>query len=302
MLSPWIFAPLITGGLVYATLTLLPKPERPADQTPAAPYVPGASAPVPTESAQAAEIGALTRAAAPLAGWLAARGLPRAAARRDLALLERDTATYLAQQAASAIAFGLIGALLFLALAAEGLAVPVVWLVAFVGIPALYGATAPSRAVHQEARQFRDQLRHATGTLLTLTSICLAAGGGIGEALAAAADAGEGRAPQCLRDVLTYAHAADAPPWEALGELGRRAGVSELVELAAAVGLNGTEGARLQAALSAKAASLRDRLLAAREQAEQSACEKTALPTGLLMLGYMLLIGFPAATTVLTSL
>ena len=303
MLNPWAFTPLTAGGLAYATLTLLPKPERPATApVPPAPYVPGADRKAPAEHPQPVDSGPLTKAAAPIAEWLVGKGLPRQARRRDLALLDRSTATYLAQQIASATGFCLIGLLLFLTLCAEGFKLPAAWLLAFTGIPGLYGATAPGRSVRTEAEGFREQLCYATGNLLTLTSICLAAGGGISEALAAAADAGEGPAPQHLRDVVTYAHAAGDLPWDALGELGHRAEVPELVELAAAVTLNGTEGTRLRAALSTKATSLRERLLTAREQAEQAACEKAALPTGLLMLGYLILIGFPAATTVLTSL
>ena len=63
--------------------------------------------------------------------------------------------------------------------------------------------------------------------------------------------------------------------------------------------LAGTEGARVRRSLEAKARSLRARELALAEAKAEAATERMAIPTALLMLGFMLLVGFPAVASVL---
>lgn len=156
--------------------------------------------------------GPLTRAAAPLVPWCTRLGLPREPRRRDLALLERDTATHVASQIATALALAVMGTGLFAFLHADGLPVPPVFLIAFVGVPALYGFTAPSTRLKAEAAAHRDALRQAIGSFLTLASLALAAGGNLNEALATASQAGQGPAAAQLRGALAYAESSGTPP------------------------------------------------------------------------------------------
>jgi tight adherence protein C len=286
-------------SLVYVGATAFPKPAAPATVREPEHYAPSHRLAAP---AQEQHHGPLVRAVAPMTPWLGRLGLPREARRRDLALVERNAATHLAHQIASALALALLGAGFFALLTGGGLRVPVAYMSACVGIPLLYGFLAPSNNLKNEARAHRDALRQATGSFLTLASMCLAAGGSLGEALATAAQAGQGAAAQQLRGALAYADTAGTPPWDALAELGRRAQVPELTELAAAVSLAGVEGARLRTTLITKSRALRQRQLTAREAAETAAAEKTALPTALMMSGYLVLIAAPAAASALHTL
>lgn len=289
---------VITGlGLLLLATTILPK--RAADTPAPAPYTPSYR---PTRADNGLRPGPLSAAALPLVPLLEHLGLPREIHRRDLALLERDTATHLAQQIGAALALMVFGAGFFLLLHAGGLPIPAGYLAASAGIPALYGFTAPNASLRSEAARHRDALRQATGSFLTLAALALAAGGNLNEALAAAGHAGDGAAADQLRGALAYAESSGTPAWDALAELGHRAQVHELTELAAAVSLSGHEGARLRTTLTTKSKALRERQLAAREAAEIAASEKTALPTALLMLGYLLLIAAPAAASALRTL
>ena len=107
--------------------------------------------------------------------------------------------------------------------------------------------------LHDQAEARRAQLRHTLSVLLTLLTISLARGAGVEQALNESTGVCTGWAADRLRQVLATARVLRQPPWQALGELGDDTGVAELTELAAAMALAGTEGAKVKASLAAKA-------------------------------------------------
>jgi tight adherence protein C len=229
------------------------------------------------------------RAGRPAAGLLARLGLPRAAVRRDLAVLGRSTDRHLAEQATAAAA-GLIlpagAALLPLAGIHAGLAVP-----AWAGLLlAAAGFIAPDLGVRAEAAARRADARHAVSAFLDLAVIGLAGGAGTSQALADAAADGDGPAFAQIRGALAASRAAGTPPWEALARLGDDAGVPDLAELAASVRLAGTEGARIRASLTARAQAIRARQVADAEAAAASATERMTLPVAVLFAGFLLFL------------
>ena len=90
-----------------------------------------------------------------------------------------------------------------------------------------------------------------------------------------------------------------ATPWDALAGLGEELGVAELVELATTVQLAGTEGARIRQALTARGASLRRHKQAEAESAANAMTERLFFPGALLLLGFLLFIGYPAIQRIL---
>ncbi|MGH8998546.1 MAG: hypothetical protein ACRDY7_04065 [Acidimicrobiia bacterium] len=84
--------------------------------------------------------------------------------------------------------------------------------------------------------------------------------------------------------------------------LGAELDVSELGELSASAALASGEGARVKASVAAKAKALRIRVLADVETAAQSASEPMSLPIVLLLLGFVIFLGYPAVTQVLQRL
>ncbi|MGH3369193.1 MAG: type II secretion system F family protein, partial [Nocardioidaceae bacterium] len=70
----------------------------------------------------------------------------------------------------------------------------------------------------------------------------------------------------------------------------------------ASAALAGAEGARVKASVAAKAKALRIRVLADVETAAQSASERMSLPIVLLLLGFVIFLGYPAVNQVLQGL
>lgn len=259
--------------------------------------VPTITVPVEVEAA-----GWAARLGRPLVPLLATVGLPRAGLSADLELCGRTRQRHAAEQA-TAIAAGLLGphllfGLLWLAGTRPGWVLPV-WL-------SLAGAVVAAVVVDARVRRLaaarRVALRQALSVQLDLTMMGLAGGAGVEQALTDAAVVGNGWAHDQLRRALSTARNTRIPIWTALGELGARTGVNELVELSAAVALAGHEGAKIRATLGARAAAMRQRQTFDQETKAASATERMTLPSVLLLAAFMATIGYPAIATILTGL
>lgn len=229
-------------------------------------------------------------------------GLQFSRLRRDLEVTERSLARHLAEK----VALGLLGLVLVPATSAlmtiGGVHISLIipfWITLVVtGVLFM----APDFGVRSEAAERRKDFRHVLGSFLDLVVIGLAGGAGVESALQDAADAGDGWGFARLSQTLATARLRQETPWAALGRLGTDLGVSELVELSASVGLAGTEGAKVRQSLAAKATSLRAHQLADTEAEAQSSTETMSLPVVLLFAGFLVFIGYPAISRVLTGL
>ena len=151
------------------------------------------------------------------------------------------------------------------------------------------------------ASERREAFRHALGAFLDVVAVSLASGKGIESALQTAAEIGHGWAFAEMRRALLGARLAGETPWVALGRLGDEIGVMELNELAASTSLAGDEGAKVKQSLVAKAKSVRVRGMAELETAAAAQTEQMVLPMTILMMGFLVFIGYPAVVLVLTS-
>jgi tight adherence protein C len=249
--------------------------------------------------------GAAARLGVPLARLLlraGAGGLVWRRVRADLAVLARSPERHMAEKAALAILGLVLAPACATTLALAGLAIPLSFPVWAALACAAVGFFLPDIGIHAEAQGRRGDFRHALSGFLDLVVIALAGGGGVETALADAAGIGDGWAYDRLRACLDRARLARESPWAALDRLGVELGVAELGELAASVGLAGSEGAKVRASLAAKAASLRSHQLAEAETAAQAATERMSLPVVLLFAGFLCFIGFPAIERVLSGL
>jgi Flp pilus assembly protein TadB len=247
--------------------------------------------------------GGITEAAGrPAVHLLTTLGLPRAKTRANLRALQRDSDTHLSQQAGLTLAGLLLVPLLALGLGVGGLRLPLPIVVLGALLAAVAGLATPDRLAATDAARLRNDLRYAVSAFLDLASTMLAAGSGLEEALAEAAQAGSGPGHTRLRAALAAAQTTRTPAWDALSDLGTSTGVAELTELAASASLAGTEGAKIRTTLAAKAAAVRNRLLSAAEAEAASATERMGLPTVILMTGFLLFTAYPAVTSVLQGL
>jgi Flp pilus assembly protein TadB len=251
--------------------------------------------------------------AEPMSGWTARWGrpavrllrrvgLPLAATRRDLATVDKPVDVHLAEQATAALAGVLLPPAAATLLAFGGIGTGLVVPVAASLILGIAGFLAPELSVRGDAAKYRAAFRDALSSFLDLVVISLASGAGVDQALDEAARVGSGSAYSELRYALAEARLARVPPWDILAVLGRRVAVPELQQLAASVGLAGTEGARVRDSLRSRAVSLRDRQLTEAEGEANAATERMSLPIVALFAGFLIFLGYPAVAAVLSGL
>ena len=254
------------------------------------------SGPAPTRSAGGS--GALAR----LAQALGARRLLGPSVRADLAITGRDESWILA----SALLVGLCGLALGPAIAAAALAAGLVvpWglplVLSVVAGPIAAGAQVWS--LRAEGSRRRQDFAFALSAYLDLVVVSMAAGRGTEGALAVAAQSGSGPAFEALRGALDGARLRGVAPWDALDELGEALHVSELSGLAASIRLAGASGAKVRTSLAARAKALRERGLAESRAQAESETERMSVPVVLLVLGFIVLIGYPAVVQITTQL
>jgi tight adherence protein C len=283
-------------GLWLIVVGWLPRPPR-LDRALDAPYGHARRA-----EADALASGWAGRWGRPAVRWLVRLGLPIASTRRDLATVDKPVDVHLAEQATATI-FGLLvppvfATLLALAGMTPGFDMPA----AASLVLAVAGFLAPELSVRSDAAKHRAAFRDALSSFLDLVVISLAAGSGVDQALDEAAAVGSGPAYAELRYALAEARLARVPPWDILAVLGQRLGVPELQQLAATVGMAGTEGARVRSSLRSRAVALRDRQLTDAEGQANAATERMSLPIVALFGGFLIFLGYPAIAAVLSGL
>jgi len=234
------------------------------------------------------------------AGWLAEqlrerRGVDMAGFERDLAIkgatadaaddgapdvltLER----WLSKTLALALTGLMVGFASVPVLAALGLGVPLS-LAPVAGV--LLGLLMIALSVNDlrtEARRLREDFRGALSIDLDLVVMSMEAGRGHQEALPAAAGICTGWAFTQLQDAIDGAQVGGITPWEALGRLGERYGIAELVELRSTLAIANDEGGRIRATLIARAQTIRESRLADAQARANKATD--AMRTNLLLM------------------
>lgn len=167
---------------------------------------------------------------------------------------------------------------------------------AFAGLVAVTGLAyvIPDARLRRRAAMRRNDMRDGLARYLDLVDILLAGGAGLETAMDAAAGAGDGWAFRQIRESLERARATRRAAFAALESLGRRTGVDELIELSGSIRLAGEHGARIKQSIASRAASLRAGRLAQVEADANAATERMGLPTVVMFVGFMVLIGYPA--------
>ncbi|MFI9640876.1 type II secretion system F family protein [Micromonospora sp. NPDC051925] len=294
-----LLAGLGTGaGLWLVLVGWFPRPPR-LDKALDAPY--GLDRAVDA-AAEARSQGWTGRWGRPAVRWLRRAGLPLASTRRDLATLDKPVDVHLAEQATATVFGLLLPPVAATLLALAGVTVGVTMPAAASLLLGAAGFLAPELSVRSEAAKHRAAFRDALSSFLDLVVISLASGAGVDQALDDAAQVGSGPAYTELRYALTEARLARVPPWDILAALGRRVAVAELQQLAATVGLAGTEGAKVRASLRSRAIALRARQLTDAEGEANAATERMALPIVALFAGFLIFLGYPAMAAVLGGL
>jgi Flp pilus assembly protein TadB len=224
------------------------------------------------------------------------------AAAADLRVTGETATSHLAQRAA----FGLLGLLwaplVVLLMSIGGVRVGAALPLWVCVVLAPVGFAYPGLALRSAAADRRRGFRHALSAFLDVVAVSLASGRGVDTALNDGVRAGHGWPFAELERALSEARLLGESPWTALARLSRAIGVPELAELAASAALAGNEGARVRSSLAAKARAIRVRGLAEVEGAAQSATERMTLPVVLLMVGFIVFLGYPAIDRVINGI
>lgn len=221
--------------------------------------------------------------------------------RDDLLLLRRPVEVFYTQKAVMA-GYGLaLPAALTAVLGLLGISLPAQ--LSVLGCLALAVAMwfAPDLVVHGEAAEARAEFREAVGAYLDLVALVRAADGGPAEALERAAAVSSTWPFGRIATALDHARYAGQTPWQALAELAGKLQIPELRDLADIVLLAGQDGAAIHGALVRKAEALRAQQVAAAKTAANTQTEKMTLPGAVLLLGFLLLFGFPVFARVFAS-
>jgi tight adherence protein C len=225
----------------------------------------------------------------------------RSNTQRDLAIVGRAIEDHVGRKCVAAL-IGLVyvpAATVGLQLA--GVQIPVVLPVWASIATAALGWFLPDLLLASEAEERRRSFRHALGAFVDVMVMLLAANEGIEGSLHLAAASGDGWAFAEIRKALRDAQVQGDTPWRALSQLGQDLGVNDLIELAATASLAGAEGASVRRSLVTKAASIRAHTAAEEEAEAQSASARMTLPMLVLLIGFILFIGYPAVTLVVTG-
>jgi Flp pilus assembly protein TadB len=159
---------------------------------------------------------------------------------------------------------------------------------------AVLGLFVPFTSLRREARERRQAFAHALSSWCDVVVMNLAAGRGVEQAMETAASSGDGWAFVELRGALRGGYVRGEPPWVALEGLGVDLGIADLGELASTIAMAGEEGAAVRTTVAAKAKTIRERMIADTEVLAASTTEKMSLPSILLVLGFLIFLGYPA--------
>jgi tight adherence protein C len=237
-----------------------------------------------------------------LADWLAVQGPRLDRVRRDLRAVGRPMSSLCSEVVVASGVGLLLIPVMWTLVTLAGVSIPIVVPVWSAIACGACGAALPFLALERAVQEARRTARLVVGLYLDMVGLCLAGGMGIEGALLAAASIGDADVSRRIERSLVRARDSGASPWAALAQLGSELSIDELDELAAAVSLAGTEGARIRATLAAKASSIRRHQLAEAEAKANALTERLFLPGVFLLVGFLVFIGYPALVRITVGL
>lgn len=238
--------------------------------------------------------GARVRRLGPVDRWLDRR-------RADLRIVDRTPD----DQAALLGAFGLLGLfagpLVLVPRWIAGVPVPLMaagW-VALLG--AVIGVVVAMLELRDQAAKRRKAFLHALSAYCISVDMALSVGAGPEQALTAAAADGQGWQFAQLRGALAAARARNDQPWDALRQLGEDVDVTDLIELARTIEHVALRGAVVGDTVAEIADSIQERIAADIERDATRTTVRMAIPATMLLMGFMVLMAYPAVASVLDT-
>ena len=156
------------------------------------------------------------------------------------------------------------------------------------------GYIAPDFELKKKAKARRLEFSRALTAFITLIGSSISGGGGVTTAMRDAVAMGNGWVFDKLRNALDEAALSGTSSWHALDALGSKLQVPALIELAGSLTLAGNSGARVTETLHSRAEASRAKELAETRSDAEAKSSTLGLPVGLMLLGWVIFLGFPA--------
>jgi len=189
----------------------------------------------------------------------------------DLAITQRDLQSWLTKVTGLVLVFGLGPTVLMLARRLRGDDVSLQWAPVVGLVLATAVVLLSVKDLRTEASRVREEYTQAVSIYLGLVAMSMEAGQGHAAALPAAVQTLSGRVFDEFRLAIRLAPDKGITAWAALGRLGDRYRVPELISLRSTIELAQDDGARVKASLIARADTMRSsRLAAAVERANNN--------------------------------
>jgi hypothetical protein len=181
-----------------------------------------------------------------------------------------------------------------------GLDIPAFLVVLVSVVAAVAGSMVPPLAAREDAEIAREEFRRTIAAYLDLVAQERATGRAPTQALQEAANVADSWVLARIRTALAHAFHIGITPWEAMTRLAREVEVPELGDLADIVS-TAADGAAVYATLTAQASSLRTAALTKDKADANTRSEQLELPVTLLLLGFLVLVIYPAVIRLFTS-
>ena len=189
----------------------------------------------------------------------------------DLAITRRDLQSWLTKVTGLVLVFGLGPMVLMLARRLRGDDVSLQWAPVIGLVLGTAAVLLSVKDLRQEATRTREEYTWALSVYLDLVAMSMEAGQGHAQALPAAARTLTGEVFNEIRTAIELAPSRGITAWAALGQLGERYRIPELISLRSSIELAQDDGARVKASLIARADTMRSsRLAAAVERANNN--------------------------------
>jgi hypothetical protein len=252
----------------------------------------------PPAQQKTAATGALSRLAGSGPVTALARGSMLTLPHQDLALLGATPEDYVAYRLLTALTGLLIGPIVAAVPLAEGVHLPL-------EVPAALSLLLAAGLWMTSAQDFtgkaatarRDAKYHLLA-LLDITALEISASSAPLQAIEQATAALDAWSTARIADTLLRAQLAARAPWDTLETLGRQIGLTALAETAGMLRAAQAEGTGAHTRLTARADALRAELAADEEAAANAASERMVIPMTVLVLIFMILIGYPLVTRI----
>jgi tight adherence protein C len=189
----------------------------------------------------------------------------------DLAITQRDLQSWLTRVTGLALGFGLAPIVLVLGRRLRGDDVSVQWAPVVGVVLAVAAVMLSIKDLRAQAARAREEFNDALSEFLDWVAMSMEAGQGHAQALPAASQIGTLRVFDEIRTAIDLAPSRGITAWEALGQMGERYRIAELISLRSSIELAQDDGARVKASLIARAKTMRaSRLAGAVERANKA--------------------------------